>query len=102
MAPYLPKRKSKAKRRLTPLDQVLMALQFYATGTFQTVVGNVLSFSQSSVSRSVYSVSVALCVLSKRYISFPADLVKVIVYYTVQLAKNKMNFTNRLNGTSKL
>jgi hypothetical protein len=41
VAPHLPKRKTKAKRNIKPLDQVLIALQFYATGTFQTFVGNV-------------------------------------------------------------
>jgi hypothetical protein len=41
IAHLLPMRKTKAKRNLRPLDMVLIALQFYATGTFQTVVGNV-------------------------------------------------------------
>lgn len=38
----LPKRKTKAKRNLEPIDMLLITLQFYATGTFQSVVGNVL------------------------------------------------------------
>ncbi|KAK4009145.1 hypothetical protein OUZ56_018228 [Daphnia magna] len=33
----LPKRKTAAKRNLLPLDMVLIELQFYATGTFQTL-----------------------------------------------------------------
>jgi len=53
-----------------------MALQFYATGSFQTVVGNILRISQSSVSRAVHHVSMALSLISKNYISFPDDLVK--------------------------
>ncbi|KZS03959.1 F14D2.9-like protein [Daphnia magna] len=48
VAPHLPKRKTTAKRKISPLDQVLIALQFYATGTFQMVVGNVLKVSQGS------------------------------------------------------
>ncbi|XP_045031108.1 putative nuclease HARBI1 [Daphnia magna] len=69
-----PKRKTKAKRNLRPLDMVLIALQFYATGTFQTVVGNVLRYSQSSVSRSISWVSLALSLISHKHICFPANL----------------------------
>jgi hypothetical protein len=68
-----------ARRILTPLDQVLIALQFYAAGSFQTVVGNVLRLSQPSVSRAVRSVSVALCAISQRHINFfPENLITVI------------------------
>ncbi|KZS05467.1 F14D2.9-like protein [Daphnia magna] len=45
---------TKAKRRITPFDQVLIALQFYGTGTFQTVVENVLKYSQAAVCRSIH------------------------------------------------
>ncbi|KAI9552196.1 hypothetical protein GHT06_022533 [Daphnia sinensis] len=51
---------TKAKRRITPLDQVLIALQFHVTETFQTVVGNVLKYSQATVFRSIHDVSRAL------------------------------------------
>ncbi|KZS13022.1 F14D2.9-like protein [Daphnia magna] len=44
-AHLLPKRKTKAKRNLLPLEMVLISLKFYATGTFQTVVGNVFRYS---------------------------------------------------------
>lgn len=66
-----------AKRNIKPLDQVLIALQFYATGTFQTVVGNVLKVSHASVSRCVRDVSLALSRQSNNYISFPDDVLKV-------------------------
>ncbi len=74
IAHLLPKRKTKAKRNLRPLDMVLIALPFYATGTFQTVVGNVLRFSQSSVSRSINAVSLALSIISSEHIYFPENL----------------------------
>ncbi len=77
VAPHVPKRKTKAKRKIIPLDQVLIALHFYATGTFQTVVGNVLKVSQASVSRCMRDVSLALSRESNNYICFPADLLKV-------------------------
>ncbi|XP_046650872.1 putative nuclease HARBI1 [Daphnia pulicaria] len=70
----LPKRKTKAKRNLEPIDMLLVTLQFYATGTFQSVVGNVLRYSQSSVCRSISIISLALAMISKKKIAFPADL----------------------------
>ena len=62
---------------LTPLDQVLAALQFYATGAFQSVVGNVLKLSQSSISRSVHDVSNALASIAKGHIYFNTNLLVV-------------------------
>ena len=57
----LPQRHTKCERRLLSVDQVLLALQFFATGTFQSVVGNVLRVSQRSVGRSIHAVARALC-----------------------------------------
>ncbi|KAI9560458.1 hypothetical protein GHT06_014478 [Daphnia sinensis] len=65
-------RKTKAKRNLQPINMLLIILQFFATGTFQSVVGNVLRYSQPSVCRSITIVSLAL--ISKSQITFPADL----------------------------
>ena len=76
IAHLLPK-KTQAKRNLLPLDMVLIALQFYTTGTFQTVVGNVLRYSQSSVSRSISAVSLALSMISSQHIYFPDNLTMV-------------------------
>ncbi|KAI9560461.1 putative nuclease HARBI1-like [Daphnia sinensis] len=78
VAPLLPKRKTRAKRNVVPVDMVLIALQFYASGTFQTVVGNVLRYSQSSVSRSIASVSLTLSLQSNKFIKFPTQL----LYFT--------------------
>lgn len=74
IADILPRRKTKAQRNLLPLDMVLIALQFYATGTFQTVVGNVLRYSQPSVSRSIAAVSLSLSLISANHIQFPDNL----------------------------
>jgi hypothetical protein len=71
IADILPRRKTKARRNLLPLDMVLIALQFYATGTFQTVVANVLRYSQASVSRSIAAVSLSLSLISANHIQFP-------------------------------
>lgn len=77
VTPLLPKRKTKGERNLKPIDMVLITLQYYATGSFQCTVGNVLRYSQSSVSRSITVVSLALSLVSKRFIKFPQDLNKV-------------------------
>merc|ERR1712071_364876 len=62
----LPQRHTKCERRLLAVDQVLLALQFFATGTFQSVVGNVLRVSQRSVGRSIHAVARALCRLGPK------------------------------------
>ena len=82
----LPKRKTKAKRNLEPIDMLLITLQFYATGTFQSVVGNVLRYSQPSVCRSITIVSLALAMISKSQITFPADHLAVC-YYVYEVSR---------------
>ena len=44
---------SKRKGSLTPLLQALIALRFYASGTFQDTVGETIGVDQSTVSRTV-------------------------------------------------
>lgn len=78
IAPLLRKRQTKAQRVVSPLDQLLIALQFYASGTFQSIVGNVLRISQSSVSRSIYDVSAVLSSLAGEHICIPTNLLRVI------------------------
>ncbi len=82
----LPKRKTKAKRNLEPIDMLLITLQFYATGTFQSVVGNVLRYNQPSVCRSITIVSLALAMISKSQSTFPADLL-VVCYYVYEVSR---------------
>lgn len=78
IANLLPKiRKTKAKRNLCPLDMVLIALKLYATGTLKPVVSNILCYSQSSVSRSINAVYLALSLVSSKHIYFPDNLTKV-------------------------
>ncbi|KAK0150631.1 putative nuclease HARBI1 [Merluccius polli] len=62
-------------RRSTPLPvvlQIMAALRFYASGSFQMVVGGTLGVSQSSISRVVRDVSNALCRRARQFIKFPA------------------------------
>ena len=51
--------------------QVLVALRLYATGTFQIVIGDTLNIHQSSVSRIVKNVSIALAKQHSHYIRMP-------------------------------
>lgn len=53
--------------------QVMAALQYFATGSFQRVDGDLHGISQPSVSRCVNAVSTALCRRASTYIKFAAD-----------------------------
>ena len=54
-----------------PATQLAVALQFLATGTFQTVVASAHGISQTSVSRCVTAVCEALAAIAPAYIKFP-------------------------------
>lgn len=71
-------RRTARKNSFSTVEQVLVALQFYATGTFQTVVGNVLHVSQPSASRIIHDVSLALCEISGDFIHYPRSAQDVI------------------------
>ncbi|CAN7949970.1 unnamed protein product, partial [Ixodes pacificus] len=69
LAPAL--RRPTARSCSLPVDaQVLLALRFYASGSFQSVVGDVANMSQSSSSRIINRVSSALCDLASSGIKF--------------------------------
>merc|ERR1712071_555755 len=90
----LPQRHTKCERRLLAVDQVLLALQFFATGTFQSVVGNVLRVSQRSVGRSIHAVARALCRLGPKIMTIDkTNLVPVsyIVTYTLVHTNTSLN-----------
>ena len=54
-------------------QQTFAALRYYATGSFQLVTGDTLGLSQSSVSRSIQRVSMALANCAGQFIIFPTD-----------------------------
>ena len=56
---------------LTPLQQVMVALRFYATGSMQIVVGDTIIVSQPTVSRAIRAVSVALARRINNFVHFP-------------------------------
>lgn len=56
---------------LSSLEQLLIALRYFASGSHQLVVGDTLGVSQSAVSRSIHKVSRAIAALRPRFISMP-------------------------------
>lgn len=57
---------------MTPLEQILIALRFYATGTFQIIVGDLTNLSQSSCCRAINRVSSCIAQLSSEFIKLPS------------------------------
>ena len=53
--------------------QVMVSLRFYATGTFQSVVGDIHMISKASVSRTVHAVSGAIASNCWEFISMPTS-----------------------------
>ena len=57
---------------LPPLLQVLIFLQFVATGAFHILVGQALRVSKATAGRSIRNVAEAICQHSGKYIKFPS------------------------------
>jgi hypothetical protein len=53
--------------------KVLMALRFYASGSFQGVIADTFGLSQPSVSRAISDVPTALVKRAGHYITFPKE-----------------------------
>lgn len=72
------------KGSLTPLLKVLLTLRFYATGTFYNPVGEMIGVSESTVCRTVQSVTNGLLAHAREHICMPsqeeADRSKIIFY----------------------
>lgn len=58
---------------LTPMNQLLIALRFYATGTLQLVVGDLFAVHKSTVCRAVHRVTKAIARLRPKYVRFPTS-----------------------------
>lgn len=65
---------SETRRELpiTPMCQLLTALRFYATGSFQVVCGDIMHNSQSTICHIVKRVSRALTLLMPDFIKIPS------------------------------
>ncbi|RMX52253.1 hypothetical protein pdam_00007931 [Pocillopora damicornis] len=62
---------------LTPMQQVLIALRFYATGTFQRVIGNLFGVSVFAACRVIHKVSRAIAKQKRQFLSIPGNLADV-------------------------
>ncbi len=58
---------------VSPEKQVLIALRYYATGSFQVVTGDTIGVFQCTVSRIVARVSKSICRLYSTFIVFPTN-----------------------------
>ena len=59
---------------LTPMQQVLIALRFYATGTFQRVIGDLFGVSVFAACKVIHKVSRTIAKLKRRFLSIPENL----------------------------
>ena len=56
---------------LPPMLQLLITLRFYATGTFQIVMGDLVGVHKSTVCRAIKRVSIEIARLRPQYVKFP-------------------------------
>ena len=59
---------------LTPMQQVLIALRFYATGTFERVIGDLFGVSVFAACTASHEVSREIANRKRQFLSFPDDL----------------------------
>ena len=59
---------------LTPMQQVLVALRFYATGTFQRVIGHLFGVGAFAACTAIHKVSKAIAKQRTQFLSFPENL----------------------------
>lgn len=63
-----PTRRSNA---LNPAEQLAIALRFYASGSFQMIIGDVCGVSQASCCRVIQEVTESICRRKRHFIKFP-------------------------------
>uniref|UniRef100_A0A3Q2UQN0 Putative nuclease HARBI1 n=1 Tax=Fundulus heteroclitus TaxID=8078 RepID=A0A3Q2UQN0_FUNHE len=66
-------RRTLRSRAISPEVQVLAALGFYTSGSFQTSMGDIIGISQASMSRCVTNVTKALVEKAPQFITFNRD-----------------------------
>ena len=74
---------------VSPMNQLLLTLRFFATGTFQLVVGDTFGVHKSTVCRVVHRVTAAIAGLRPKYVRPPA---------TVQERRSIMNRFYAVSG----
>lgn len=66
--------KTTKSHALPPVLQVICALNFYATGSFQNQIASILNINQTTVSRALWAVTQAILEVHGRIISFPDNI----------------------------
>ncbi|XP_029438231.1 putative nuclease HARBI1 [Rhinatrema bivittatum] len=66
-------RPTQRSRAISPETQILAALGFYTSGSFQTRMGDAIGISQASMSRCVTNVTEALVERAPHFIHFPVE-----------------------------
>ncbi|ROL47356.1 Protein ALP1-like [Anabarilius grahami] len=66
-------------KRSSPLPVIMVVLRFFASGSFRAVLSNTVGTSQSSVCRTVSSVSRALSRMVENFIKFPSTAAEQIL-----------------------
>ena len=69
---------TKRSNALPPMVQLLIALRFYASGSFQAVTGDVYTVYKMTVSRCVHTVSSSLSNHVNEFMKFPDERAKLI------------------------
>ena len=91
---------TRRNRALAVHQQVLCALRFYATGGFQTLVGDAVGLHKSSVSRSVNAVSRCIARRRNEFIWFPnADADITLLKQNFYGLANFPNVLGAVDGT---
>ena len=67
------KRKTKRGHALDPIEQVLISLRFYASGSFLQVIGDTFGVDKATVSRVLSGVTQALAARQDQFIKWPAN-----------------------------
>ena len=75
--PYL-RRRTRRSYALPTSTQVLVALRFYASGTFQNVLASTAGMTQASVSRTITRVTMALSRISEAEIKMPSSVLLIM------------------------
>ncbi|XP_040184134.1 putative nuclease HARBI1 [Rana temporaria] len=66
-------RPTQRSRAISPETQIMAALGFYTSGSFQTRIGDTIGISQASMSRCVTNVTEALVERASQFIRFPHE-----------------------------
>lgn len=64
---------TKRNKPLTPMCMLLLTLRFYATGSFQMVVGDLFKVDVATACRSIHKVSACIASLKKEMIKMPTE-----------------------------